>query len=218
MKQEFTTDWIRGAIFDLDGVILDSMGIWEIIGDRYLLQQGYEPENGLADKLRPMSLIQSAEYLINRYGIKKEPLEIIDGITELLEEFYTGEVQLKPGIAEFVAKLYKAGVKMCITTATERALAETALRRLGLMDVFEFIITCSENGHGKDEPYIYNEALKMLGTTKTETIIFEDALHAVETAKSAGYTVAGIYEEVYKDKKTEISVIADYYIDLSERN
>lgn len=73
----------------------------------------------------------------------------------------------------------------------EKKLAKAALERLGLIGAFEFILTCSEIGHGKDEPYIYNEALKELGTAKSETLVFEDALHAVMTAKSAGYTVAG---------------------------
>ena len=67
---------------------------------------------------------------------------------------------------------------MCIATATERPLVEAALARCRVLDYFSEIFTCSSVGAGKDEPTIYREALNFLGTDRTNTMVFEDSLHA----------------------------------------
>lgn len=54
---------IRGAVFDLDGVLLDSMAVWNDLGARYLLKQGIQPQSGLRDILFSMSMEQGAEYM-----------------------------------------------------------------------------------------------------------------------------------------------------------
>ena len=68
---------IRGAIFDLDGVLLDSMEIWNDLGERYLLKQGIQPEAGLRDTLFSMSMEQGVTYLKEQYQLSKTPQEIM---------------------------------------------------------------------------------------------------------------------------------------------
>ena len=63
---------IKGAIFDIDGVLLDSMIIWTDLGERYLKSIGRQPEDGLTEKLFSMSMEQGAEYLKNTYSINKD--------------------------------------------------------------------------------------------------------------------------------------------------
>jgi len=78
---------------------------------------------------------------------------------------------------------------------------------------FEFIITCTEVNTSKSEsPLIYKEALKKLGTKKDETVIFEDAPHAVLTAKKADFYVVGVYDDYFKNKKDNIMNTADKFI------
>ena len=69
---------IKGAIFDIDGVLLDSMIIWTDLGERYLRSIGKEPEEGLTEKLFSMSLEQGAEYLKDTYNIDKDTSGILD--------------------------------------------------------------------------------------------------------------------------------------------
>jgi len=203
---------IRGAIFDVDGTLLDSMFIWDTIGETYLLSIGYEPKENLNEVFKNMSLRQAARYYQTEYGVTLSIDEIMDGVNAMLERYYRYEVPLKPGAAALLARFRENGVKLCIATATDRYLVEAALERCGVMSCFGKIFTCNEVGHGKDEPDIFEEAIRFLGTENAETVVFDDALYAVRTAKEAGFRVAVIYDS-YEKNQEELRALADFYIE-----
>ena len=89
---------IKGAIFDVDGVLLDSMSAWENLGQMYLKHLGISAEADLGEILSPMSLEEAARYLIDHYGLKWKPEEVVRGINQELKEFYEHQVLLKPGV------------------------------------------------------------------------------------------------------------------------
>lgn len=101
---------------------------------------------------------------------------------------------------------------MCIATASERELVEAALKRLGMESYFEGILTCSELHTGKDTPEIYYKGMALLGTNQEDTLIYEDALHAIETAVQAGFTVIGVYDDSAKKEQALIRTLANRYI------
>lgn len=203
---------ISGAIFDLDGTLLNSMYMWENIGRNYLIDLGISPENDINEKLKPLSLLQAAEYLRANYGIDKTNEEIIAGVTAKIAHFYTCEVKPKDGALNFVKSLREKGVKMCIATASDTGLVSAALRLCGMDEFFERIFTCTEVKSGKDSPKIYDTALEFLGTKKSETVIFEDAFHAAQTAKLAGYTVVGMYDDFEKENEEQMKRFTDKFI------
>ncbi|MCI8623953.1 MAG: HAD family phosphatase [Provencibacterium sp.] len=207
---------IRGAIFDVDGTLLDSMFIWDTIGESYLRSIGYEPKENLNEAFKSMSLYQAACYYQSHYDVTLTTGAIMDGVNALLERYYRYEVLLKPGAAELAAGLQAEGVRLCIATATDRHLVEAALSRLGILPYFSSIFTCTEVGHGKDEPHIFEEALRFLGTKKEETLVLDDAFYAVQTAKKAGFPVAAVYDPYEKDQEG-LRRLADLYLeDLSQ--
>lgn len=201
----------KGVIFDLDGTLLDSMHIWDNIGEQYLCSLGIKPREDLNETLKSMSLAQGAAYIQKTYDVEKTSEEIADGVNAIVEHFYIAKVQLKAGAEEFLAYLAEAGVKMCIATATDKYLVEAALNRLGVRKYFSAIFTCSEVGYGKDEPFIYEKAREYLGTQKKDTFVFEDAIHAIETAKKAGFPVVGVCDASEKDQK-KVQALSDFYI------
>ncbi len=203
---------IKGAIFDLDGTLLDSMKIWDTIGEDYLGSIGKIPREDLREALRPMSSVQAAEYFITDYGVESSVQEIMDGIIDLTAHFYIEEAPAKKCVKDFLEQLKQNGVKMCIVTATDRRLAEAALERNRLLDYFETIFTCNEVGSGKDNPEIFDRAFRFLDTKKEETYIFEDALFAIRTAKNAGYRVVAVYDESAEGQQAEIRQLADITI------
>ena len=71
-------------------------------------------------------------------------------------------------------------------------------------------MTCSDIGKGKTEPDIYLAAAKDIGSKPSETVVFEDALHAIVTAKNAGFITVGIYDSYNQDEE-KIRKIADFY-------
>ena len=203
---------IRGAIFDVDGTLLDSMFIWDTIGETYLRSIGYEPREKLNEVFKNMSLFQAARYYRTEYGVTLSIDEIMNGVNAMLERYYRFEVSLKPGVAELLAQLQASGVKLCIATATDRYLVEAALERCGVLSCFGAVFTCNEVGHGKDEPDIFEEALRFLGTEKAETVVFDDALYAVRTAKEAGFPVAAVYDS-HERSQAEVCARSDLYLE-----
>ena len=207
---------IKGAIFDFDGTLVDSMFIWDTFGEDYLRTLGKEPRENLTETFKIFTLEQAAEYYREHYGVTHSVGEIVDGVNEMVAELYRTKVTLKSGVLEFLCDLQSKGVKMCIATVTDRPIVEDALNRLGIRDFFVEILTCAEVGYNKETPHIYRKALEVLGTQKDETIVFEDALHALMTAKNDGFTVAAV-QDMHEAKQIEMRSEADYYISDYER-
>ncbi len=203
---------LEGAIFDLDGTILDSMPIWDTIGEDYLRSQGKEPKENLKETFKTFSLEQAAEYYRENYGVTLSVSEIIDGVNKMIENYYVDTVSLKVGVKAFLEKLKANNVKMCIATVTDKYLVEAALKRLGVRDYFSKIFVCSEVGHSKEEPHIYREAQKHLGTSKSKTAVFEDALYALKTAKSDGFITVGVFD-IHEENQEKLKKTADCYIE-----
>ena len=202
---------IKGAIFDLDGTLLDSMWIWDTIGEVYLHSLGIEPRENLAETFKTFTLEESAEYYRTHYGVTQTVAEIVDDVNGMVEKFYQDTIPLKIGVHDFLERLSENGVKMCITTVTDRYLVEAALERLGVRQYFSEIFTTAEIGCDKTTPQIYRTALAHLGTEKSETIVFEDAYHALMTAKNDGFPVAAVYD-AHEPRQTEMKENGDYYI------
>ena len=203
---------LKGAIFDLDGTLLDSMGVWDGAGEKYLARKGRIPAPGLREILRPMTMAETAEYFRKEYGVPGSIEDICGEINALIEDGYVNFLPMKEAAGEFLRKLKEHGVRMCVATATDRPLAEGALRRLGVEGFFRGILTCSETGCGKDRPDIFLKALALLGTAMEETVVFEDSLHAIKTAKAAGFKVAAVYDASADGNREEIRACADWYL------
>ena len=202
---------IKGAIFDLDGTLVDSMFIWDSFGEDYLRTLGKEPKENLTETFKTFTLEQAAEYYREHYGVTLSVGEIVDGVNEMVAEIYRTKVTLKDGVREFLEALKSQGVKMCVATVTDRPIVEDVLCNLGIRDFFTEIFTCAEVGYNKETPHIYRVALEVLGTSKEETVVFEDALHALMTAKNDGFTVAAVYDK-HELRQTEMKENSDYYI------
>ena len=202
---------IKGAIFDLDGTLLDSMFIWDTIGEDYLRSLGKEPHEDLKETFMTLTLEEAAEYYREHYGVTLSVKEIVDGVNSMVEQTYRTKVTLKPGIAEYLAWLKENGVRMCVATVTDRYLVEETLERLGVRHYFSEIFTCAEVGFGKDKPIIYQKALEHLGTEKSDTYVFEDLPFALNTAKTDGFPTVGIYDR-HEAHQDELKELADYYI------
>ncbi len=201
---------ISGAIFDMDGTLTDSMYIWENSGMRYAGTIGLAVRPDFETVIREMSMTQVADYIGSEYGVRLTAQEIIDGINKMVEPMYRDEVQPKRGVPEFLEELKRRGVRMCVATATDISLVEMVLRRLDLLKYFEKIFTCTMVGAGKEKPDIYEAALKFLGTPREETPVFEDALFAARTAKSAGFPLVAVYDsDVGEEGWREMQKLAD---------
>jgi len=207
---------IKYAVFDLDGTLLDSMKIWEDIGNDFLNSFGITAPKDLQETLKTMSLQQSAEYFKETFALSQSVAEIMDKIIKMAEEKYRCEVELKPRVSEYLEKLKSEKAQMGIATATDCSTAREVLKRLGILGCFEFILTCTEVGCSKENPRIYLAAAERFGCSPREVVVFEDALHCIRTAKDAGFYVVGVNDQSAEKDKEEIQRLCDLYIDSFE--
>lgn len=204
---------LQGVIFDVDGTLLDSMPMWEHAAARYLEGIGVTPEPDLQKVLFPMSLTKAAEYMREHYRLNLTVTEIMDGFNETIHAFYRDEALPKAGAEELLAALSQKGIPMTVATSTDRCHIEAAFARLGWTPYFEKIFTCTEVGVGKVQPRIYQLAAEQMGIPVKSAWVFEDALHAAETAHRAGFPVAGVYDLASRENQDRLRATADIYME-----
>ena len=202
---------IKGVIWDVDGVLLDSMRIWKDLGARYLLKHGFEPEEGLGEILFSMSMEQGAAYLRQHYPLEKTSDEILDELADMLRDYYVREVRAKDGALELLAALEHAGVRMAAATSSPREHISAALERNGLLTYIGRIFTNSEVGSSKHSTDIYHASAGFLRLKRDEICVVEDSLYALKTAADAGYHTAGIYDENGERDQKGLEEMAEMY-------
>jgi HAD superfamily hydrolase (TIGR01509 family) len=203
---------MKGAIFDIDGTLLDSMQIWNDLGERYLATLSIQAEKNLGQILFPMTLDDAALYMIKHYHLNKTADEIVQSVLGIVDDFYRHEVLLKPGVESYIKKLYSQGIPMILATTGDRELATAALMRCGIMKYFSGILTVSDYGTSKHEPYIYLKAAELLHTSPQECTVFEDVLYAIEVAKAAGFVCVAVKDDASAADWEKIQAISDYQI------
>lgn len=203
---------IRGVIFDVDGVLLDSMPVWENLGEMYLSRRGIRAGQGLGRKLFTMSLEEGAGYLSAVYPLKQTPEEVREGLVCELREFYEAKAMLKEGVKDYLTEFRQRKIPMIIATSGDKKNAQAALKRLGVLNFFQGILTCSEIGSGKDTPDIYCAAALQLDEDPDMIWVFEDTLHAILTAKKAGFHTVGVFDGASGRDQEKIRRNADIYL------
>ncbi len=96
---------ITGAIFYLDGTILDSTFIWDTVGDIYLRSIVMEPQQSLKSRFETLSLHESACLYKDMYDLIYPIDDIVFDFYNILKSYYEYDIQLKTGTAEFLHKL-----------------------------------------------------------------------------------------------------------------
>lgn len=208
---------MKCAIFDLDGTLLDSMWVWENIDVEFLSRYDVIPADEVRKKVKTLSLRQSTELFKDLYDLPDSIENIMSNMSQMGKEKYESEVLLKPFVLQYLNELKENNIPICLATASSKSNVILALTRVGILDLFDLIITSSDIKTGKDNPEIFLTCANQFGVKPQDAVVFEDALHAIQTAKSAGFTVVGVFDKSAHEDTKEIKNISDYYInDFSE--
>lgn len=207
---------ISGVIFDLDGTLLDSTEIWEGVAARYITSLRKVPEADLRQKTKAMTLPALCSYLKEEYRIATTEEKIAKGFNTILREDYLESADIKQYVPILLEKFKQKGISMCVTTSTDKTIADEILARLGIRDYFTFIMTCEEAGGDKESPQVFLNALEKLGTPKDETIVIEDGLLAIRGAKEADFYVIAVADKNEEYDKSEVMRLSNRYIESFE--
>lgn len=204
---------ITGAIFDMDGTLLDSMDYWAVAPIEYLNSIGVAPKENTSRYFLEAGMKEWYKY-------QEIPLsfdEVSKGVYDIMEKYYFSHVNVKDGVYNMLKRLKSHGVKICLATATDRDVVEKILEKLGLTEFFLTIFTTKEIGLGKRFPLIYEKAREFLGTDKETTYVFEDAYYAINTCHSNGINVVGVYDKNIFVEESEIISLCNYYLDKDSK-
>ena len=202
----------KGAIFDLDGTLLDSMHIWHDVDEEFFSRRNLKVTPEYVQVIKNMHLKAAAVYTKEKYGIKESTDEIIEEWLELCAQGYLNNVDLKEGVFEYLRMLSDNGIKMAFATASEKQVCEGTLKKQGIFEFFSTYAYVSEINIGKTEPDIYLLAAERMGLKAEECIVFEDIIEGVRGAKKGNFTVCGVYDKSSAHDEDEIRDVADYYI------
>ena len=207
---------IKGAIFDMDGTIIDSLMFWDYlwkqIGEKYLDNAHFRPNDEVNKNVRTMIYVDAMTYFKNYYSIPVDTDEFISFTSSGIFDFYKNVAKVKPGAERLLASLKEQNIKLCLASATAMPEVRYALECHDLLKYFDLVISCADIGVGKDKPDIYIKAKSLMGISESDICVFEDSYVALETAKAAGFQTVGIYER-YNFEQERLKRAADIYLD-----
>ena len=202
---------ITGAIFDCDGTLVDSMGmwlgVWDWLCDRHGI--GHVP----IERIEALSIRDSCRVLCDEFGAQATADELYEEVCAHVRDAYAHEVPLMPGARAFLQELADAHVPMAIASSTPVRELRCALAAHGLEGFFQDVVSTEDvGGRDKEFPDVYLEALRRLGTSLSSTWVFEDAPFGVATSQRAGFPVVGLMNDHDGRREEDIRPHCDLFV------
>ncbi len=202
-----------GAIFDMDGTLLDSMGVWRDITAKFLQRRGLSLPDTMAQRFRDMTLEESLPLIVEMFQLTDPVEQVFDEFSALAKEEYMHNILFKPYAKAYLEKLRSAGVKIAVATSGYDALCRAALKRLGALDYIDAIALSSEVGVNKGNPHVYLLAAERIGVPPADCMVFEDILLGIGGAKKAGMRTTAVADPSNENEWAALRQAADFSIE-----
>ena len=190
---------MKCAIFDMDGTLLDSMGMWAELGKELIRAHGKIPAEHVWYDLKVLNSVETAQYLIKNYGFEGSVESVVEEIDNAAYRHYSTDLYLKPGAEALLRRLKTLHIPAILATATDKRLVRACLSRLGIEHYFFALNSCEDFHTSKNSPLIFQKSAEMAGVPVSHAVVFEDALHAIRTAHNAGFPVVAVHDHAADD-------------------
>lgn len=215
-------------IFDLDGTLLDTVGLWNEIDREIISTFGTKPAPDLKtiqterDRIinnaqDPHPYIAYCEYLKARYAATLDAQSLYDERYRIADDFLIHRVDYKPAAPEFLKALKARGLKLAVASTTRgknieiyRTKNRHLLEKAPFDEMFEVVYSRNDAERIKPDPAIHLRLMCEFNVTPQECLIFEDSLVGVQAAQAAGIECAVIYDQYSDDDRDELNRLADY--------
>lgn len=202
-------DNFKGYIFDLDGTLLDSFGVWNTVDELFLNKRGFDVPNDYAREISALGFDAAADYTIKRFGLDDKKEDIIKEWNRIAIKLFTHDVTMFDGAREYLLKLKNNGKKLSIATASHNELLVPCLKNNGVYELFDEIVTVAEAKRGKEYPDIYLKCAEKMGLKTSDCVVFEDVPIAISSAKAGGFKTVGFLSYGNIDDHEELIKISD---------
>ncbi|MBK8026703.1 MAG: beta-phosphoglucomutase [Chloroflexi bacterium] len=184
---------IRALIFDLDGVITDTVELHYRAWLQLAGETGLPVPEGFRDMLRGVSRRETLKRLLNGRDIDEETAQEWmrrKNMHYLAFIAFLTPAAILPGVASLLDDADRQGIKMAVASSSMNA--QFVLRKLELFDRMDTIADTTMIRRAKPEPDLFIWAAGRLGVLPHETIVFEDAVDGVQAARAGGFWVVGL--------------------------
>lgn len=202
----------KGAIFDLDGTLIDSMGVWEKIDKEFLKKRNIDMPCDYIEKISSMSFEKVAQYTINRFNLKESEEELIKEWNRMAIYEYSNNISLKQNVREYLKKLNDNNIKIALSTSSPRILYESVLKNNRIYEYFDVLVSLEDVKRDKNYPDIYLLAAEKLNLNPQDCVGFEDILIGINTLKKAEFKTVGVYDKYADSEIDDIKEISDKFI------
>lgn len=202
-------DNFKGYIFDLDGTLLDSFGVWNTVDELFLNRRGFDVPNDYSREISALGFDAAADYTIKRFGLNDKKEDIIEEWNRIAIKLFANDVMLFDGAREYILKLKNSGKKLSIATASHNELLIPCLKNNGVYELFDEIVTVAEVKRGKEYPDIYLRCAEKMNFKTSDCVVFEDVPIAILSAKAGGFKTVAFLSYGNIDDHEELIKISD---------
>ena len=183
-----------GVIFDCDGTLLDSMGVWREMESEFARRAGGELSPADKELLTTLTTPEAGRFFHEKFGLGASPQDVVRMVGEYMMEFYSTRAKARPGALAFVRALFERGVRLSVSSSSPMPYLLTGLSHTDFLPLFDAVVSVDDVGKPKREPAVYDRARHLMGTDLSLTWGVEDALYAIGTLKRAGYHTLAVYD------------------------
>lgn len=203
---------MTGAIFDVDGTILDSMQVWYKVTTNFFEMHNLVLTEEKAASYKEMTLDESLPQINEEFNLGMTNDEILEEFRQLIIHEYAFNIQLKPNIDIYLKKLHDSGVKIAVATSGYEGMCKSAFKRLDILKYIDAYAFSSEVGVNKGNPDIYLLAAERIGLKPQDCTVYEDIVLGLETARKAGFKTCAIYDDTNSYETQRLKQVSDRYI------
>ena len=183
-----------GVVFDCDGTLLDSMGVWHGLQNELAERAGDTLTADDVAALAPMSIPECGAFFHEKFGLGESDREVVGMIDEYMLDFYRHRAEARPGALEFVQGLAQAGAHLTVASSSPKPYLMAGIERCGFAPYLERVLSVEDVHSTKREPDVWDRAREIMGTSKELTWGVEDSAYAIGTLGGSGYRTLAIYD------------------------